>query len=164
MRFTRTALVALMVGSLGMAACSDDDEDPTGPTISQFAGVWTASEVRYTSKSTPSRTLDITKVGGGLSMNISSTGTFTGTLTIPGIGAIPIKGDVELEGSNSADVNFDWSAPFDPNNPPIDDFTATYTLNNNTLVFTNPDADFQFPGQAAAEASVALITMTRASS
>ena len=96
-------------------------------------------------------------------MNITSTGTFTGTLTIPGIGAIPISGAVELEGSNSAEVDFNWSAPFDPNNPPIDDFTATYTLNGNTLVFTNPDADFQFPGQAAAEASVALITMTRAS-
>ena len=43
MTFTRTALVSLMVGSLGMTACSDDDEDPTGQTISQFAGVWTAS-------------------------------------------------------------------------------------------------------------------------
>ena len=157
MSFTRTAVAALMIGSLAMSACSDDDEDPTGPEVSQFAGAWTATNIRYTSQSTPSRTLDATQVGGALTMQITAAGSFSGSITIPGVGTLPLSGQITLEGDNEAEVDFQ------PDSPAIDDFTATYTLNGNTVVFTNPDASFQFPGQAAAEASVVVITMVRAS-
>lgn len=166
MKLMRAAAFGLLAATVGLAGC-DDDDDPTGPDISAFAGTWTATEIRYTSNQDPNRQLEITNplVGGGLTLDIEVDGDFTGTITIPGAGTFNLKGDVTLEGDNEADVDFDWTgSPFE-NAPqkPIEDFTATYVLQGNNLTFTRTDATFHFPGRPAPESSTVVITMVRAS-
>jgi hypothetical protein len=170
MRATHAAVSMILAATLVLGACGDDD--PTGPSISAFAGAWSANSIRYTSTANQQRTLDIAaaQVGGGLTMDINNTGGFTGlfTLPVPGVGAvpIPIEGNVALQGATRASVTFDWSnsqlpAPFSPQNPPIANFTADYTLQGNTLTFTRDDAVFHFPGQPAPEQTVLVIAMVR---
>jgi hypothetical protein len=174
MKLNRAALLLLLLPILGATACSDDDDDDsTGVSgVAKFQGTWDASSIRYTSTANQSRTLDITQVCisgscGDLNMIIAANGTFSGTFKLP-VGTtmqtIPVTGSVALlSGNNQAHVDFIWPSSIPAGSEPVADFDATYTLSGNTLTFTRQNATFQFPGQAAAESSVLVVTMARAS-
>lgn len=164
MRLPRAALTLLLLAALTGACGDDDDDDGTGvPNVSIFAGTWTATSIRYTSVSTQSRTLDVAQLGGGLTLIITSNGAFSGTFKLPtaqGVQTIPITGQVAVQSATQARVDFNWPGAL-AQNPPITNFNATFAMQGNNLTFTRPDATFQFPGQAAAEAAVLVIAMTR---
>jgi hypothetical protein len=74
--FAAAALgVALSTG----AACSDDN-DPTGPSVADVVGSYTATRLTATS---PLGTQDILQAGGSLTMQFAASGVVTGHITIP---------------------------------------------------------------------------------
>ena len=111
---------ALLLG----AACSDDnDNDPTGPTVSQVAGTYTATRLRATS---PLGTDDVRQSGGSLTATFNANGTVTGHIKVPSqalyedfAGEWKIdRGEVEIE-EIAADIFFE---------------DLKFTVVNNTLV------------------------------
>jgi hypothetical protein len=99
---------ALLLG----AACSDDDDnDPTGPTVSEVAGTYAAT--RHTA-TTALGTEDILQAGGSLTAVFNANGTVTGNATIPSEGLDQDfagewkidDGEVEIE-EVSADLFFE---------------------------------------------------------
>ena len=73
------AAAALAVALSAGAACSDDD-DPTGPSVADVAGSYTATRLTATS---PLGTQDILQAGGSLTMQFAESGVVTGHVTIP---------------------------------------------------------------------------------
>jgi hypothetical protein len=67
---------ALLLG----AACSDDDDNPTGPTVAQVSGNYRATRFLAT---TGSLSQDILETGGSLTATFNSNGTLTGHVTVP---------------------------------------------------------------------------------
>lgn len=68
---------ALLVG----AACSHDDDGPTGPTTASVAGTYNATRFVVTS---PLGTQDILQQGGSVTAKLAADGTITGHVTAPG--------------------------------------------------------------------------------
>ena len=73
---TAVALAGMLVTG---AACSDND-DPTGPTVSEVVGNYTATRLTATSVL---GTQDILQAGGSLTMQFASSGALTGHITVP---------------------------------------------------------------------------------
>ncbi len=67
---------ALLLG----AACSDDDDNPTGPTTAQIVGNYRAT--RFTATSALGSE-DILQNGGSVRATFSTNGTVTGHVTVP---------------------------------------------------------------------------------
>lgn len=162
MKLTRAAVALMLVGSLSVTACDDEEDD--GLNISVFAGTWTSNTITYTRVADQSHVVPAHAVGAKLDLVITAGGDFTGNLRLPHPSTgqlvdIPLAGEISFAGEGEVDVDFQ------PDNQAIEDFTATYQLSGNNLTFTNPDATFTFPqaGTGQAEAAVAVITMTRTS-
>jgi hypothetical protein len=154
MRLRRVLPAVVLLGAFGMSAC--DDDDVTGPTVAQFQGSWTASSIVYTNPDNSTHDLVALAPGTILSLDIAANGTFTGLFHVPGTAFdnLPMTGEISNVTTTQADVSFDWGGfPV----PPINDFTATYTLQGNFLTFVNPSTTNPL---TQAEASVA-INMTR---
>lgn len=67
---------ALLLG----AACSNNNDSPTGPTVAKVAGSYKAT--RFTA-TTGSLSQDILQTGGSLTATFKSDGTLTGHVTVP---------------------------------------------------------------------------------
>ena len=67
---------ALLLG----AACSNDDDAPTGPTVAKVAGNYRATRFTATSGSLSQ---DILQTGGSLTATFNSNGSLTGHVTVP---------------------------------------------------------------------------------
>jgi len=67
---------ALLLG----AACSNNDDGPTGPTVAKVAGNYRATRFTATSGSLSQ---DILQTGGSLTATFKSDGTLTGHVTVP---------------------------------------------------------------------------------
>ena len=111
---------ALLLG----AACSDDDDsDPTGPTVAQVAGTYTATRLTATSAL---GTDDVLQAGGSLTAVFNANGTVTGNAKIP---------------SQGVDQNFAGQWKIDDGEVEIEEVAAdiffedlTFTFANNSLV------------------------------
>lgn len=155
MRLRRVLPALTVIGAIGLSSCNGDD-DPSGPTVSQFQGSWTASSIVYTNPDNSTQNLMAIVPGTILSMNVAADGSFSGVFHVPGTAFdnLPLTGQISNVTSTQADVEFDWGAfP----QPPINDFTANYTLSGNSLTFNNPNSTNPL---TQASASLA-INMTR---
>jgi hypothetical protein len=76
-RISALALTGVLV--LG-AACSNDDDTPTGPTVATVAGNYRATTFTATSSL---GSLNVLQSGGSLTANFDAAGTLTGHVTIP---------------------------------------------------------------------------------
>jgi hypothetical protein len=56
----------------------------TGTTAADFAGTWEATEFRFVSSPTPSDTIDVIDLGGGLSVTLEADASYELTLMLPG--------------------------------------------------------------------------------
>lgn len=159
MKFLRSGAV-LVLALMAVAAC-DDTDDGTGVTIADLEGSWTATQFEYTDAN--GFGVDaISDAGGSASLQVSSTGSFTGQISVPGLtvdpqGAtitVPLSGTLSIDPATDM-LNVDFDAQTlaivcpDPVNSPetclFESFDADYTLNGDVLTFTNDDTSFDFP-------------------
>lgn len=90
MQLVRRISALAFTGTLLLgAACSDDDNDPTGPSAAEVAGTYVAT--KFTA-SGPGVDVDVLDQGGSLRMTFAANGTVTGHVTVPGDG---IEDDVD---------------------------------------------------------------------
>jgi hypothetical protein len=156
MRPTRALPMALLLGAFGLMACGDDPATPSGPSVAQFQGSWTASSIVYTNPDNSQQNLMAIVPGTSLTMNVAANGSFSGVFHVPGTpyDNLAMTGQISNVTTTHADVAFDWgSFPV----APINDFTASYTLSGNFLTFVNPTSTNPLT-QGAASLS---INMTR---
>jgi hypothetical protein len=120
---SRIPALALTAALLLGAACSDDDNDPTGPTVSQVAGTYTATRLTATSVL---GTQDVLQGGGSLTAVFNANGTVTGHAKVP---------------SEGLDEDFAGEWKIDDGEVEIEDVAADiffedlkFKLVNNTLV------------------------------
>ena len=73
---TLAVTAALLLG----AACSHDDDSPTGPTTATVAGTYKATRFVVTS---PLGTEDVLQQGGSVTATLVADGTLTGHVTVP---------------------------------------------------------------------------------
>jgi hypothetical protein len=108
---------------LGGACSDDDDNDPTGPTMSEVAGSYTATRLTATSAL---GTDDVLQTGGSLTATFNTNGTVTGHATVP---------------SQALDEDFAGEWKIDGGEVEIEEVAADmffedlkFTVVNNTLV------------------------------
>ena len=81
MQFVRRISALAFTGALLLgAACGDDDDNPTGPTVAGVAGNYRATRFTATSGSLSE---DILQTGGSLTATFNTNGTLTGHATVP---------------------------------------------------------------------------------
>jgi hypothetical protein len=156
MRIHRALPGLALFGALALAGCGDDTI--AGPSAAQFQGNWTATSIVYTNPDGSTQNLMEIVPGSSLTMIVAANGTFSGVFHVPGTpyDQLAITGTISNVTATHADVAFTWPPPFDQA-PPINNFTATYTLQGNFLTFNNPSTTNPL---TQANASVA-INMTR---
>jgi len=72
----------------------------TGTTVADLVGTWEATEYRYVSSPTPSDTMDVIELGGGVDITLDADGWYALTLRLPGelpedqSGVLMISGDM----------------------------------------------------------------------
>ncbi|HUE77052.1 MAG TPA: hypothetical protein VMM83_03855 [Longimicrobiales bacterium] len=148
---------ALVMAAALFAACDDTGTDPV--VMADLAGSWEASSFRYTDAENSQITLDIiTDAQGSLTLDITSTGAFTGLVIIPGVtpeGGYPVGGTLTLD-ADAGTIFVDFNAASEAL---FSDFTATFTLNEagNILTWTNPDTSFDFPDSFDPRGEVAAV-------
>lgn len=76
----RIGTLAVTGAMLFGAACSNDDNAPTAPTIATVAGSYRATRFVVTS---PLGTEDVLQEGGSVTTNFAADGTVTGHVTVP---------------------------------------------------------------------------------
>jgi hypothetical protein len=151
MMFVRALSVALLA-TFALAAC---DEDPTGVEIADLAGFWTATEFSYDDQTgdAPGFNIDVVSatVGGTVTLDVSESGTFTGTVRIPGLTVdpgtgetitMPIGGTISLISDETLSIDFNAETEqlgF------FSDFDADFTLSDNLFTFINEDTTFDYP-------------------
>ena len=80
MQLVRQLSVVMLSGALLLGACSNDDDDPIGPTTAQVVGTYRATTFTATG---PLGTDNILQSGGSLTATFNADKTVTGHVTIP---------------------------------------------------------------------------------
>jgi hypothetical protein len=149
MSTVRRALVAgILMGSVG--ACGDKD---TGPSKDALAGTWVATKAEFVSVANPSQKFDLIAKGATVSLVLTSTQTFTLTITRPNESELKSMGnwstsEDELDlifssGSMQGGMNFDVS------------------LSGNTLTLMGADYQFDVDDNGTEEPVKFNLTMAR---
>lgn len=156
MKLLRTASV-LVLSAFALTAC---DDDATGVEIADLAGLWNATQFEYSDNANPSFSLDaVADAGGEVTLDVSESGSFSGTLMIPGLTVdpssgetitLPIGGTLAVDGENLT-VNFnDTTLSYQI----FGNFVATFTLEGDVLTFVNDDTSFDFPDSIEEQAGL----------
>ena len=146
MKFLRTVGV-LALSAFVFTAC----DDATGVEVADLEGNWSATQFEYIDSNVSGFSLDaISDAGGSLTLDVAADGSFTGTLSIPGLTVNPNTGEtITLPIGGSFSINGDTlSIDFDSTTEGyglFGDFDATFTLDGDVLTFTNPATTFDFP-------------------
>ncbi len=159
MKFLRTASVlALAVFAFTATAC--DDSSTTGVEIADLEGMWTATQFEYSDNATPSFAIDaVSDAGGSVTLDVAADGSFTGTISIPGLTVnpttgetitLPIGGTISVDG-DSLSVNFNAETEA---YGLFGDFDASFELNGDVLTFVNTDSSFDFPDALEEQAGI----------
>ena len=152
MKFART-LGVLALSAFTLAGC--DDDDPTGVTVADLEGFWNATQFQYTDATGdyPSFGIDAVSatVGGSVTLDVASNGSFDGTIMVPGLTVNPATGEtIEVPIGGTLSLNDDGTLGIDFNAQTeqlgfFGDFDAEYTLSDDVLTFENDDTSFDFP-------------------
>ena len=113
--FRRNRLAcALLLSAASLIAC---DDDPTGPSVDDVAGVYHATEFRFRDGDVTSG--HMVEEGATVDLTLHADGTSSGSMFIPGEDLIDLEGTWEIDGSNveiDVDANpyvpsisFEWS-------------------------------------------------------
>lgn len=144
--------VSLLAISGIAVACGDDvvgngnGNGNGGITVADLAGAYTASSFAYTMKDPPQTTIDLIALTGEVTVTVSSDGSYTATLLLPGApAAIPFSGTITISGSTLT-LSFDMlivAGPItlDPADPFLFD---VFTLSGNQLTLSASVAEFDF--------------------
>lgn len=168
-----TMSVRRLVGlGLALAVGSACNNEPTGIQVSDLAGTWNVTKWEYRLDADPGTFVDVVTVGFGATLTIQSDGSYTGTLTIPGVGNVPIAGVITIE-DNVLSLGF--AAPvkippgcttactlnLDPADPAI---FETVVLSGNQLTVTGTDFSWPalgLPGEPAGQPANLTISLVR---
>jgi hypothetical protein len=148
---SKTLLLGLILATGAVLSCGTDGG--TGPdrlTIADFAGRWEGLQYAVVSSVDPNVRFDLIEDGGTVHMTVEPSGSFSGTVGIPGarIGmpeveliTFPVSGLWRLEGMDRIHIEFL------PQIPPI--FTIMdpfFELDGNRLTIWEETAEFDFDG------------------
>ena len=142
MKSLRTATV-LVLSLFVLTAC--DDDDTTSAEVADLAGAWNTTQFEYTDNANPTFSLDvISTLGGSLTIDVTESGSFTGSVDIPNVtpGPLPIGGTFSINGDS---LSVDFNAQTEAYGL-VDDFDAAFTLSGggNVLTLTNDDVMYDF--------------------
>lgn len=149
MKFVRAATVVALT-SVGLQAC----DDATGIVIADLAGFWNATQFEYDdiTGDAPGFGVDaVADLGGAVTLAIEETGSFTGSVEIPGVTVNPQTGEtvpVSIGGTISLIDPSTLRIDFDPDTAALGlfgDFEAAFTLEGDVLTFVSDDTTFDFP-------------------
>lgn len=156
MKSLRTASL-LVLAAFALTAC---DDSSTGVTLADLAGVWTATQFEYIDNANPGFSIDaVADAGGSVSLDVSESGSFTGSLRIPGLTVNPTNGEtitVDIGGTISIDgdtLSIDFNAATEALHL-FSDFDASFELNGDVLTFVNEDSSFDFPDALEEQAGI----------
>jgi hypothetical protein len=124
--------------------CGDDDgAKPRVITLADFAGSWSATEYKVTTKTVPAFSIDVIDVGGSFTMAADNAGNYTGTAVIPaelgGPVTLDFAGTIALVTQDTLQVNFNPEIP-----PLLTNFRAAFQLSGNTLTVIDSNTTFDF--------------------
>ena len=152
-KWLRLALPVLMVGALTVAC--DDDDEPTGVTVADLAGIWNASSMSLTFMGNP---VSLTDIGGTAVLTITSSERYTLVLNIPGMPTSTNTGDFTISGSS-----FTLTDDDEPEDDPIEG-TFTLSEDGNTLTVQASEVElFDFTEDGENDPADLNATFTRAS-
>ena len=127
MKFLRTASV-LVLSAFVLTGCDDTNEPEI--TVADLEGTWDATQFEYTDNENPAFSVDvISGLGGTLTIDVASSGSFDGSLNISG-DTISVDFDAMTESYGL-----------------VSDFDAAFDLNGDVLAFSNDDVSYDFPDQ-----------------
>jgi hypothetical protein len=152
MKTVRMICVAAFLAAL-VIGCGKDDKNPTAPkeiTIADLAGTWTATKMEYTNKANNSQKVDLVQLGVGMKLTINSSGRYTATLTISGLGELTTAGTITLQGGNLI-LDDDEEA---------ENQTVAFTLSGNTLTLTGDD-EFDFNDDGTDEPAAVVMVFQK---
>ena len=137
----------------GMAVACGDDPDLLGngsgnggTTVADLAGAYTASSFAYTMIDPPNTVIDLIALTGEVTVNLSSDGSFTATLLLPGqTVAVPFSGTISISGTTLtltvSTLVVAGPITLDPADPFVFD---VFTLSGNQLTLSSSAVEFDF--------------------
>ncbi len=146
MKALRKFVTLLAISGIAVACGDDDPTGNGGTTVADLAGAYTASQFRYTMVDPPNTVIDLIALTGEVTVNLSSDGSFTATLLLPGApGAVPFSGTIAISGTT---LTLTVSALFvagpitlDPADPFVFD---VFTLSGDQLTLSASEVTFDF--------------------
>jgi hypothetical protein len=154
-------LPALLLLGIALFGCGDDDGGggPDLIKISDFEGLWFATQYEATSVANPQISLEVISMGVAMEFDVDDEGDFSARGFAPASFAgmtleFPLQGTMELESQDTVVIAFNPEIlPFFTNT------RCAFTLANNTVTLFAPDATFDFDGDQELEPSIFEGTM-----
>jgi hypothetical protein len=149
MRYLRRVLSPLVVlASLGVlgGCAADSSVAPEDTVFDRLAGSWRGTEFVVSSLADPSISMNLVEMGGGLDLDFTPAGAFSGSAVLPGAVAglpglitIPLSGVVKLVDEETLRIDFVPEVP-----PVFSTFTTTFTLDEHRFEIVDPGSSFDF--------------------
>lgn len=163
----------LLLSTFALTGC----DESTGVELADLAGAWVATQFEYEEIGGAGFVIDaISTAGGTVTLDVQESGSFAGTIRVPGLTHHPqtgevitvnIGGTIDLIDDENLSIDFDQATEM---LGLFGDFDASFELDGDVLTFVNDDTEFDFPdaqeqqllGQARGEVpSTLTVTLTR---